>query len=173
MIAMPPTLGRAQNDVVNDQSSPSFNVFGVVLKFLSTPEQSQSETALLSGMLGIGAVIPLHSHEDPEVLYFQKGSVEIYTELNGWINVGLGDTVTIPGDTKHALRNASGEPATILTVTGRDLYSFFRELAKPLTDQVAPAAPSPQDLQRLFEAASKYKYWVANPMENAAIGIEL
>jgi hypothetical protein len=63
--------------------------------------------------------------------------------------------------------------AMAVLVTGRELYRFFRELAEPLDPVVTPQAPKPEALQRLFELAARYQYWMGSPSENAAIGIQL
>jgi hypothetical protein len=58
-------------------------------------------------------------------------------------------------------------------VSGRELYRFFRELAEPLDPFAPPQAPNPEVLQRLFEVAARYQYWMGSPSENATIGIHL
>jgi hypothetical protein len=58
-------------------------------------------------------------------------------------------------------------------VTKQELYSFFRELARPLDPNRAPAPPTPEEMQQFFSAAQRYEHWLASPDENAAIGITL
>jgi hypothetical protein len=58
-------------------------------------------------------------------------------------------------------------------VSKRELYSFFRELARPFDPNRPPAPPTAEEMQELFELAAKHGYWMASPEENAAIGISL
>lgn len=76
-------LEFATNDIANNQTTPRLIMLGIILQFLSTPEQNGTDTAFLSGTLPAGAVIPLHRHEDPEVLYVLKVSIQVYQETTG------------------------------------------------------------------------------------------
>jgi len=120
-------------------------------------------------------VVPLHSHEEPEIFYVLEGRLEVYQEdgaQRGWSTTGVGKIIAVPGNVKHALRNTSSSPATTVMITLDQLYGFFREVAKPASSQ-QPAPPSPEEMQPLFAAAAKYSYWMGSPEENAAIGIQL
>lgn len=154
-----------------------FNVFGVLLNFLVTPAETGHEVSLFKGILPPGVVIPLHSHAEPEVFYVLEGSLEVYREggqpQGGWSATQPGGVVAIPGNVKHALRNTSSTPTTVLLVTQDELYNFFRSIAKPFETGQMPAPPSPEDMQRLVAAAAKYHYWMGSPEENAMIGISL
>ena len=155
-------------------SISTFDIFGVQLEFLITPEQANGKISLYRGTLPAGIVVPLHSHPEPEVFYVLEGNLEVYQESGaqqGWSTLRHGNVLAIPGDVKHALRNTSSSPATTVLVTPDQLYKFFREIAKPLDAQ--PAVRSPDDLQQLFTTAAKYSYWMGSREENAAIGINL
>jgi hypothetical protein len=58
-------------------------------------------------------------------------------------------------------------------VSKQELYSFFRELARPFDPDRPPAPPTAEVMQQLFRVAEKYEYWLASPDENAANGISL
>jgi quercetin dioxygenase-like cupin family protein len=154
----------------------TFNVFGVLLNFLVTPAETGHEVSLFKGILPPGVVIPLHSHAEPEVFYVLEGSLEVYRESGqpqGWSTPRPAGVVAIPGNVKHALRNTSSTPTTVLLVTQEELYNFFRSIAKPFEAGQLPAPPSPEDMQQLFAVAAKYHYWMGSPEENATIGISL
>ena len=87
--------------------------------------------------------------------------------------MNAGEVVSIPGNVRHALRNTSPSPLTSIIVSKQELYSFFRELARPFDPNSPPAPPTPEEMQQLFSVAEKYEYWLASPDENAAIGISL
>lgn len=164
--------GKAILKVREGEPRQTFVVLGVILEFLASPEQVDGEIGLIRGTLPPQTAIPLHSHFDPEVFYVLEGQLEVY-EAKGWRTVETCGTVAIPGNTRHALRNASSKPATTLTVTKAELYKFFRELAKPLDPAQSLAPPTPQEMQQVFAAAAKHHYWLASPAENAAIGLFL
>jgi quercetin dioxygenase-like cupin family protein len=155
---------------------PTYNVLGVLLQFLATPEQINDPITLMRGTVPPGVIIPLHSHADPEVFYVLDGVLEVFQaegSTAGWQTVTAGEVATIPGNIRHALRNTSSAPTTSITVSKQDLYNFFRELARPFDPAVPPAPPAPEEMQHFFQLAAKYKFWLASPAENAAIGISL
>ena len=79
----------------------TFIVFGVLLQFLSTPEQINDQISVMRGTVPSGAVIPLHSHADPEIFYVLNGSLEVFQAEGpsaGWQTVNTGEVVSIPGN---------------------------------------------------------------------------
>jgi quercetin dioxygenase-like cupin family protein len=148
----------------------TFIVLGVLLQFLSTPEQINDQISVMRGTLPSGVVIPLHSHPDPEIFYVLNGSLEVF-HAEGWQTVTVGEVVSIPGNVRHALRNTSPGPITLINVSKQELYSFFRELARPFDPNRLPAPPTPEEMQQFFSVAEKYGHWFASRDENAAIGI--
>jgi quercetin dioxygenase-like cupin family protein len=154
----------------------TFIVLGVLLQFLSTPEQINDQISVMRGTVPSGVAIPLHSHGDPEIFYVLNGSLEVFQAEGpsaGWQTVPSGEVVSIPGNVRHALRNTSPSPLTSIIVSKQELYSFFRELARPFNPNRPPAPPTPEEMQQLFSVAEKYEYWLASLDENAAIGISL
>lgn len=118
--------------------------------------------------------MPLHSHADVELFYILEGSVEAYqATASRWTTVEAGHTVTMQGNTKHALRNTSALPATAVVVTTLKLYEFFREVSKPFDPSQSPTPPSPDELQEFIRTVERYGYWMGPPEENAAIGLSL
>src|ERR1700726_826627 len=150
----------------------TFIVLGVLLQFLSAPKQINDQIGVMRGTVPSGVVIPLHSHADPEIFYVLNGSLEVF-QAEGWQTVTAGEVVSIPGNVRHAGRNTSPSPITLITVSKQQLYSFFRELARPFDPNRPPAPPTPEEMQQLFSVAEKYEYWLASPSEKAAIGLPL
>ena len=153
-----------------------FNAAGVLLQFLASPEEVGDAICLIRGTMPPGVVVPLHSHEDLELLYVLEGTLEVYrsNEVSGsWTAAPVGDVVAIPGNVKHALRNGSSLPVTLALVTKSELYAFFRELAKPFDPNLRLTPPTAEEIQELFAVAAKYGYWLASAEENAAIGLSI
>ena len=163
-----------QTQVIRSGSEPLFNVFGPLLRFLVTPAQTSEAFALMRSIVPPGVAIPLHSHADPEVLFVLEGELEVLQhdgKSSRWLTAQSGETICIPGDVKHALRNASPVPAAVLLITSPNIYHFFRELGKPFQADERTGPPTPQETQRLLELAAKYSYWMASPEENADVGL--
>jgi hypothetical protein len=55
-----------------------FNLFGVLLQFLASPDDVGDAISLFRGIVPAGVVIPLHRHADPELLYILEGSLEVF-----------------------------------------------------------------------------------------------
>jgi quercetin dioxygenase-like cupin family protein len=161
-----------KTDTSGGADEQTFIVLGVLLQFLSTPEQIHDHISVMRGTVPPGVVIPLHRHADPEIFYVLNGLLEVF-QSERWQTVSTGEVVSIPGNARHALRNTSPSATTTITVNKQELYSFFRELAQPFDPNSPPAPPGPEEMQQLFSVAEKYKYWLASPEENAAIGILL
>lgn len=120
---------------------------------------------------GIG--IPLHSHANPEVFFILEGLLEVWQYDGGsgrWLTATYGDVICIPGDVRHAIRNASSSTVTLLLITTPKLYEFFRELARPFHSEEKAEAPNDRDMERLLALAARYNYWIGSAQENEVIG---
>lgn len=149
---------------------------GNLVEFLASPDEAGAEICLIRGTMPPGAAVALHSHSDVEPFYVLEGSVESFLTRNGvqgWTTVGMGDVVTIPGNTKHVLRNSSPFPAIVAIVTTSRMYEFFRELTKPFDPHQPASPPTREEIQKIFEVAARYGYWMGSPEDNAAIGLGL
>jgi quercetin dioxygenase-like cupin family protein len=152
----PPKRGLL-NPVIRTTDEPMFAVVGILLQFISTPDQNGGSLSVMRGGIPPKAVIPLHSHNDPVIFYVLEGTMEVYQDdgiSSGWKTAGAGEVVTIAGGVKHALRNLGSTMVIAVLVSEQQLYHFFRELAEPLDPNAVPAAPKPEVMQRLFEVAA-------------------
>jgi quercetin dioxygenase-like cupin family protein len=157
-------------------AEPFFAVVGTVLQFVSTPEQCGADLSVMRCGIPAGAVIPIHSHSDPEVFYLLEGSVDVFQDSGtfaGWRTASGGDVVTISGGIRHALRNPNPRPVITVLISQSKLYRFFRELAQPINPGDQPPRPSPAVMESLFALAARYSFWIGSPSENAAIGLSV
>jgi hypothetical protein len=123
-----------------------------------------------------GVSVPIHSHPDDESFFLLSGSVQALKERKDgfeWINMEAGDFRHVPQGVRHAWKNQSNESAVAIIVTTSRLGRFFQEVGRPVAPGALPESPSPADVQRFIEVATRYHHWLASPEENAAVGIKL
>ena len=164
------------NKVLSAADQPAFSVVGTVLQFLSTPEQNRANLSVMLGGIPARAVVPLHSHADPEIFYLLQGSLEVFQDdgtYSAWQIAKPGDVMAIAGGVKHALRNPEEIPVSAILVTQEQLCRFFLELGERLEPGASALLPSPEVMQQFFQVAARYGYWIGSPSENAAIGINI
>jgi hypothetical protein len=116
-------------------------------------------------------VVPIHSHADRETFFILEGELQGLWE-DRWTTVGVGGVFDIPGGIRHAWRNGSGGPASLLVVTTMKMGRFFHDIGRPL-GTFPPGPPTPAELQRFVELSHAYGYWLGSPADNAAVGISL
>jgi quercetin dioxygenase-like cupin family protein len=145
-----------------------FNVAGVLLQFLASPEEVGDAICLIRGTMPPGVVVPLHKHAEVELLYVLEGSLEFFMAKEGtqWATAGMGDVIAIPSNVKHALRNRSSLPVALVLVTKSHLYAF-----SGLAKTTIPNQRAPRTLKRCrnYLSRRKIRIWMASPDENAAI----
>ena len=69
---MQTTASGLINRVVRAADAPMFAVVGTLLQFVSTPDQNGGNLSVMRAGIPPKAVVPLHSHADPEIFYRQK-----------------------------------------------------------------------------------------------------
>lgn len=88
-------------------------VLGVGLRFLCRKENTAGAWSLMENLIPENAGPPPHFHPWDEAYYVVSGQIEF--TLDGTpLLVGAGDFVYAPGNTVHAFRGASKEPARML-----------------------------------------------------------
>ena len=89
---------------------------------------------MIRGTIPPGAVVPMHTHADPETFFEVTGTPEglVHTDAGfRWEPIRPGDVFHVPGRAKHAFRNHSSEPAVMIVTTTSRIGRFFREVASP------------------------------------------
>jgi quercetin dioxygenase-like cupin family protein len=159
--------------LIDTVSIESIDVLGPQLEFLMPGDAA----CVLRGTIPPGVIISLHSHADPETFFLISGEMEGLSQSvrhSTWLRIAPGQVFHVPGNARHAIRNLSNEPATMILVTTAKLARFFREIGQPIKDGETPAAPpSGQTILHFLQTAAKYGYWTATPEENAAVGLRM
>jgi quercetin dioxygenase-like cupin family protein len=150
--------------------SQSLEVFGGFVEFLSWSD----EFCVLRGTVPPGSVVPLHRHPDAEDFFILSGTQQVLVQGDdglGWRDARAGDYVRVPGDTPHAHRNVTDEPAVDLIVTTARLGRFFAEIGRPVTDALTP--PTAEEVANFIAVSERYGYVLGTPEENATVGITM
>ena len=157
---------------VHAEKNPStgliVEVFGPTGEFLTR----ESEFSVLKGVVPPGVFVPMHSHADVEDFIVISGEMECLREEAGtyeWIPAKVGDYIHVPGHARHAWRNLSNGPTTVLIFTTHRIEQIFRETGRSLEE--ARQSPTPEQLAKLTTTSIKSGHWLATPEENAAVGI--
>jgi quercetin dioxygenase-like cupin family protein len=130
---------------------------------------------VMSGTIPPSGGVPLHSHTDAESFYVLSGEVEALVQTTGgleWQKLRPGDFIHIPVGAKHAWRNRSSKPMSVLITCTAKLGRALQEMGQPMSEG-GTHIPSQARIQRLVEIFERYGYWLGSPEENAAVGIEL
>jgi quercetin dioxygenase-like cupin family protein len=147
------------------------DVLGPQIQYLTTLSDADDGYCLIRSTFPDGSAVPIHSHADRETFYILDGELQGLWE-DRWRTLVAGDVFDVPGNTKHGFRNVSGAPVSLLFVTTMRMGRFFREIGRPAA--TAPQGPpNPADLERFFEIADRYGYWLGGPEDNAAVGVSL
>jgi quercetin dioxygenase-like cupin family protein len=143
----------------------TLDVLGARIEFLQPQPASDGVPLALRGTLPPGAVVPLHSHPEPETFLLLEGAVQAFGEDEAGrvrrTTVRPGEVFHVPGDVRHGWRNAGPAPAVQLVVTTARLGRFFRDVA---------AAPGPDQFR---DIARRYGHWLATPEESTEAGLPL
>jgi mannose-6-phosphate isomerase-like protein (cupin superfamily) len=153
------------------RSDEWLNALGPLVRPLTFSSDADDGYCLFKAIVPPGVAVPLHSHPDRETFHILEGQLQ---GLAGetWRDFGPGETFDVPGDVKHAFQNVTGANVSLIFVTTMRMGRFFRELGRPVS-AAPPGPPSPDDLQRFFQLAHSYGYWLGTPDDNAAIGLAL
>jgi quercetin dioxygenase-like cupin family protein len=136
-------------------------------RFLTEVTDGDGDYCVMLCTFPPGAVVPLHSHADRETFYVVSGNPDVFRG-DRWQQLGPGDVVDAQDDIRHAWRNSSGAPASMLCVTTMRMGRFLRAIA--VDDSSAdPSAGA----QRFLKLVREHGYWLASPEQNAAIGLDV
>jgi len=152
-------------------ASEMLDVIGPHIQHLTALSNADDDYCLIRSNFPAGVVVPIHSHADRETFYILGGELQGLWE-DRWMTLVAGDVFDVPGSTRHAWRNTSGAPVSLIIVTSMRLGRFLRDIGRPLAT-VEPGPPKPADLQRLVATSQAYGYWLGSPADNAAVGISL
>jgi quercetin dioxygenase-like cupin family protein len=146
------------------------DVLGPLVAFGTDPAAAE-DFCVLKSVVPPGVVVPVHTHPDREVLFILNGRLDALIG-DMWQTCGPGCTVDVAGEVRHAFKNVSGAPVSLLLITTTNMGRFFKDIGRPSTVE-ARRPPSPYEIEAFVATAQRYGYWLGSPEDNAAVGIML
>jgi quercetin dioxygenase-like cupin family protein len=114
-------------DALDLTDSPNGNASAPI----ATASRGASEVSVIRQHQLPGGFNPSHTHDREEVLVLLGGSLDV-TAGDETHTLHAGDTIVVPANTAHQLRNAGDEPAEWLLVAPAG-YRFYRESGEDAT----------------------------------------
>ncbi len=155
---------------------PHFSLLGPLVQPLSLTEQTGDHFSVFDAIQPPGVFGALHSHPEVEFMHVLEGTLQFLVYRDGeasWMDVHPGESVLVPSNARHAIRNTSAKPVRMLAVVGGKLGRFLMEIARQVNPDALPPLPSKEWSQSFISTAHRYGYWIGSPEENAAIGLTL
>jgi mannose-6-phosphate isomerase-like protein (cupin superfamily) len=137
--------------------------------YLTSLSFQLDDYCVLAAQMPAGVVVPLHSHSDRESFYLLSGEMTFY-DGDSWRILRQGNFVDVPGNTKHAWRNASESSASLLVATTVRMGIFLQRVSSSVETKLAPRATSRRQ-EHFFKLVQEDGYWMGSPADNKAIGL--
>jgi quercetin dioxygenase-like cupin family protein len=152
-------------------NSDTLDILGPQIRFLTPLIDDPDGYCVISSVVPPSVVVPLHSHPERETFLILSGALDAF-DGSAWRAYRAGEVFDIPGGVKHAFRNTSAAPVSVVIVTNVSMGRFFRTVGRRAAD--VPSGPPPAEAVGAFmTAAIQHGYWLGSPAENAEIGISL
>ncbi len=149
----------------------TLDLLGPRIRFLTPLVDDPDAYCVISSVVPPNVVVPLHSHPERETFLILSGALDAFDGL-AWRTNRAGEVFDVPGGVKHAFRNTSAEPVSVVLVTKTSMGHFFRSVGRPAAD--VPAGPvAAEAIGAFVTAAIQHGYWLGSPAETAEIGISL
>ena len=144
---------------MNDPPRPGTTlvVMGDRLRFLATSAESGGTfTAIEVTMRAGGGPPAMHAHEPAELVVVVEGALTAFRGPEA-LELGPGEAVTIPGGTRHTIRNLSDAPAHYITVfSPPGAIEAFMVAADAVLGGAPEGPPSPSLVERVLALAEEH-----------------
>ena len=127
------------------------------LVFKVTGEDTGGAFALVEAVVPPGGGPPPHVHSrEDEAFYVLEGELTFHADGRDF-TAGPGAWITLAKGSLHHFLNRSPDPARMLIlVTPAGLEQYFLEVGREAADGETSLPPTPEDIDRLLEAAPRY-----------------
>jgi quercetin dioxygenase-like cupin family protein len=149
----------------------TIDILGPQIQFLTPLDDDPDGYRVISSFVPPNVVVPLHSHPERETFLILSDALDAF-DGSAWHTYGSGQVFDVPSGAKHAFRDTSAAPVSVVLVTSVSMGRFFRSVGRRAAD-VPPGSPSAEAIGAFTTAALQHGYWLGSPAENAEIGISL
>lgn len=141
-----------------------YNFAGSRTRLLMSGKDTGGAFCLMEMFGAPGKSTPLHMHErEEETLTVLEGVMDI-TVGDTQISVRAGETALLPRNVPHRLTNNGATASRYLLVcTPAGFDDFVDSCADAQRVPVTPTAPTPEDIQRMREAAPRFGITLLGP----------
>jgi quercetin dioxygenase-like cupin family protein len=155
---------------------PVISLMGPIVQWLASAEQASDQFCVLDSTQAPGVFVPLHSHPEVECIYVLEGTLQVLAYDAGkpyWLDVDVGESVVIPSNARHAIRNIETVPARFIMISAASMGHFFEKIGRPVVPGENLPTPSLEWAQFFVESAVRHGYWLGSSEDNAAIGLTI
>lgn len=135
----------------------TIGIVGDIYRFLVTSEDTGGRFSMFEATVLPGGGPPPHIHRrEDETFYVLEG--EITFQIGDHRRVAKrGAFVYMPIGNLHAFKNETNQPAKMLiSFAPAGLEEMFFEVGKDLAEGETPDEPSPEEIEKLLEAAGRF-----------------
>jgi len=135
----------------------TIGIVGDIYRFLATGEETDGRYAMIEATVLPGGGPPPHIHRrEDETFYVVEG--EITMQIGDERRVAKSGTfVHMPIGNLHSFTNNTDTPAKLLiSFVPAGLEKMFVEVGKELRDGEMPDEVSPQEMEKILDAADRY-----------------
>lgn len=152
---MTQSMESPQSRVIAPGETPAIPAMGAQMELLLEAAATGGAFDLFIGTLPPHAGPPLHRHPEAEAIYVLEGEVTFKLGGEEARLAGAGSLLFAPSMAPHGFFNSGSTPARLLCVaTPGGLTGLFRDTED--AQECFSGPPSPQYLQRMFEAFQRY-----------------
>lgn len=151
-------LGVGRSPILREPGEgEAFATDGALLTLKAVGHQTLGTYSLTEIELEAGSTFPAHRHARySEGLYVLEGEITLQGD-GPPLAASAGSVVVIPPGVRHALANASGQAARILSVTTPGgIEDFYRAACRPVHERPARPSTGPSDASRLAELGPQF-----------------
>lgn len=134
-----------------------FVLAGIGMKRLLSGKLTAGQFCLFENRSGGNSRTPIHVHEkDDETVYIVEGELTAVIDARPH-RLTTGESIFLPRGVPHQLVNMSGAPCRYILMGTPALFDLFlEEGGRELQQGEAVGPPTPQDMQRLRQAAPRF-----------------
>ncbi len=149
--------GPEQPMIKEPTEGRTIGIVGDIYRFLATGAETGGRYSIFEATVLPGGGPPPHIHRlEDETFYVLEGEITFQIADKRHV-AGPGTFVHMPIGNQHAFRNETDQRARMLiSFAPAGLENMFFEVGKDLKDGGLPDEPSPEELGKLLETASRY-----------------